>query len=150
MFKRKQTNLDERQLWQRGNVFQHGFLFFILALGAQSFCRGLGVAWAEGGWESILILWGGITLCWWEFILRDIYPLGRRQAPFFWTMGLCGLLCLGLSLFQALSGQGAGIFQGGMLSQRGAIALIGCMMASILLAHLVKSFRERRDQSGED
>ena len=32
---RKRTELDERQLWQRGNVFKHAFVFLLGALAAQ-------------------------------------------------------------------------------------------------------------------
>lgn len=36
---RNKTNLDERQLWQRGNVFKHGFVFLLAALAAQGSAR---------------------------------------------------------------------------------------------------------------
>ena len=29
------TSLDERQLWLRGNVFKHGFVFLLAALAVQ-------------------------------------------------------------------------------------------------------------------
>ena len=72
------TSLDERQLWLRGNVFKHGFVFLLAALAAQGICKALGVTWAQGPGEQILILWGAVALCWWEFILRGIDPHGPQ------------------------------------------------------------------------
>ena len=33
------TSLDERQLWQRGNVFKHAFVFLIVALALEALAR---------------------------------------------------------------------------------------------------------------
>ena len=71
---KKRTELDERQLWQRGNVFKHAFVFLIAALALEALCKAFGVTWAQGPWEAILLIWGSVALCWWEFILRDINP----------------------------------------------------------------------------
>ena len=57
------TSLDERQLWLRGNVFKHGFVFLLAALAVQGICKALGVTWAQGPGEQILILWGAVALC---------------------------------------------------------------------------------------
>ena len=147
----KQWNLDERQLWQRGNVFKHVLIYFIVALVAEAVCQNLELRWAESGWEMILVLWGGITLCWWEYILRDIRPMGKRQNRFFLVMGICGACILFLSVSLVMSGQGEGLMQDAMLSQRGAIALVGLMMISILGAHLGKTLLEKRKiQEDED
>ena len=88
---KKRTELDERQLWQRGNVFKHAFVFLLAALALEALCKAFGITWAEGPWEAILLIWGSVALCWWEFILRDINPMGRSQKTFFFAMGLCGL-----------------------------------------------------------
>ena len=89
---RKRTELDERQLWQRGNVFKHAFVFLLGALAAEGACKAFGITWAEGPWEAVLLIWASVALCWWEFILRDISPMGRSQKTFFFAMGLCGFL----------------------------------------------------------
>ncbi|MGI6254922.1 MAG: hypothetical protein ACOYJZ_04765 [Acutalibacter sp.] len=147
----KQSNLDERQLWQRGNVFKHVLIYFIAALAAEAFFQNLELRWAESGWEMILILWGGITLCWWEYILRDIRPMGKEQNRFFLILGVCGVCILLLTVCLMMSGQGEGFLQGTMLSQRGAIVLVGVMMISILGVNLVKSqLEKRRIQEDED
>lgn len=66
-------------------------------------------------------------------------------------MGICGACILFLSVSLVMSGQGEGLLQDAMLSQRGAIALVGLMMISILGANLGKTLLEKRKiQEDED
>lgn len=147
---KKRTELDERQLWQRGNVFKHAFVFLIAALALEALCKALGVTWAQGLWEAILLIWGSVALCWWEFILRDINPMGRSQKTFFFAMGLCGLCMVVMELASLAAGRGP-LLEEGMLTSAGAITLTGCLMASILAVYLAKSFREKhRPAEDED
>lgn len=147
---KKRTELDERQLWQRGNVFKHAFVFLIAALALEALCKALGVTWAQGPWEAILLIWGSVALCWWEFILRDINPMGRSQKTFFFAMGLCGLCMVVMELASLAAGRGP-LLEEGMLTSAGAITLTGCLMASILAVYLAKSFREKhRPAEDED
>lgn len=146
---KKRTELDERQLWQRGNVFKHAFVFLIAALALEALCKALGVTWAQGPWEAILIIWASVSLCWWEFILRDINPMGRSQKTFFFAMGLCGLSMVVMELASLAAGRGP-LLEEGMLTSAGAITLTGCLMASILAVYLAKSFREKRRPAGDE
>ena len=146
---KKRTELDERQLWQRGNVFKHAFVFLIAALALEALCKALGVTWAQGPWEAILLIWGSVALCWWEFILRDINPMGRSQKTFFFAMGLCGLCMVVMELASLAAGRGP-LLEEGTLTSGGAITLTGCLMASILAVYLAKSFRERRRPAGDE
>lgn len=147
---KKRTELDERQLWQRGNVFKHAFVFLIAALALEALCKALGVTWAQGPWEAILLIWGSVALCWWEFILRDINPMGRSQKTFFFAMGLCGLCMVVMELASLAAGRGP-LLEEGTLTSGGAITLTGCLMASILAVYLAKSFREKhRPAEDED
>ncbi len=146
---KKRTELDERQLWQRGNVFKHAFVFLIAALALEALCKAFGVAWAQGPWEAILLIWGSVAVCWWEFILRDINPMGRSQKTFFFAMGLCGLCMVVMELASLAAGRGP-LLEEGMLTSAGAITLTGCLMASILAVYLAKSFREKRRPAGDE
>lgn len=146
---KKRTELDERQLWQRGNVFKHAFVFLIAALALEALCKAFGVAWAQGPWEAILIIWTSVALCWWEFILRDINPMGRSQKTFFFAMGLCGLSMVVMELASLAAGRGP-LLEEGMLTSAGAITLTGCLMASILAVYLAKSFREKHRPAGDE
>ena len=140
---RKRTELDERQLWQRGNVFKHAFVFLLGALAAEGACKAFGVTWAEGPWEAVLLIWASVALCWWEFILRDISPMGRSQKTFFFAMGLCGV-CLVVMELASLAARRGPLLEEGALTSAGAITLIGCLMASILGAHLGKTAWDKR------
>ena len=146
---KKRTELDERQLWQRGNVFKHAFVFLIAALALEALCKAFDVAWAQGPWEAILIIWASVALCWWEFILRDINPMGRSQKTFFFAMGLCGLCMVVMELASLAAGRGP-LLEEGMLTSAGAITLTGCLMASILAVYLAKSFREKHRPAGDE
>ena len=146
---KKRTELDERQLWQRGNVFKHAFVFLIAALALEALCKAFDVTWAQGPWETILLIWGSVALCWWEFILRDINPMGRSQKTFFFAMGLCGLCMVVMELASLAAGRGP-LLEEGMLTSAGAITLTGCLMASILAVYLAKSFREKRRPAGDE
>lgn len=146
---KKRTELDERQLWQRGNVFKHAFMFLIAALALEALCKAFDVTWAQGPWETILLIWGSVALCWWEFILRDINPMGRSQKTFFFAMGLCGLCMVVMELASLAAGRGP-LLEEGMLTSAGAITLTGCLMASILAVYLAKSFREKHRPAGDE
>ena len=113
---KKRTELDERQLWQRGNVFKHAFGFLLAALALEALCKALGVTWAQGPWEAILLIWGSVALCWWEFILRDISPMGRSQKTFFFAMGLCGLCMVVMELASLAAGRGPLLEEGTLTS----------------------------------
>ena len=116
---KKRTELDERQLWQRGNVFKHAFVFLIAALALEALCKAFGVTWAQGPWEAILIIWASVALCWWEFILRDINPMGRSQKTFFFAMGLCGLCMVVMELASLAAGRGPLLEEGTLTSGGG-------------------------------
>ena len=85
---RKRTELDERQLWQRGNVFKHAFVFLLGAPGGRRRpAKPFGITWAEGPWEAVLLIWASVALCWWEFILRDISPMGEEPEDLLFRHG---------------------------------------------------------------
>lgn len=124
---RNSKNLDERQLLQRGNVFQHTMLLLFILLMADGFLREEGVVLAEGMWQNILILWVSFTLCFCEFIIREINPMGKTMSVFYTFLGIAGAFLAGLSLFYVLTSRkpfavgatlthcGAAIFEGGMM-----------------------------------
>ena len=90
-----------------------------------------------------MLIWGSVALCWWEFILRDIYPMGRSQKGFFFAMGLCGVCIVVMELASLAAGRGP-LLEEGALTSAGATTLIGCLMASILGAHLGKTAWDKR------
>ena len=112
-------------------MFKHAFVFLLAALALEALCKAFGITWAEGPWEAILLIWGSVALCWWEFILRDINPMGRSQKTFFFAMGLCGLCMVVMELVSLAAGRDP-LLEEAMLTSAGATTLTGCLMASIL------------------
>ena len=75
--------------------------------------------------------------------------MGRSQKPFFFAMGLCGVFIVVMEVASLASGRRP-LLEGGMLTNSGATALIGCFMARILGAHLAKTAWDRRHPSGDE
>lgn len=124
---RKSKNLDERQLWMRGNVFQHVMILLFVLLMIDGFLKEEGFILAEGMWSNMLLLWISFTLCFCEFILREINPMGNTMSVFYTFLGICGAFLLGgglLAIFTrrepfavgiTLTHCGAAVFEGGMM-----------------------------------
>ena len=72
-----------------------------------------------------------------------IYPVGRSQKGFFFAMGLCGVCIVVMELASLAAGRGP-LLEEGALTSAGATTLIGCLMASILGAHLGKTAWDKR------
>ena len=144
-----QNNLDERQLLQRGNVFQHAFLLLVVALGVEAFFREEGIVWAEGMWQPILIVWAAITLCFCEFIFLEIYPMGAGQSTFYIILGLTGAVILGFSIFHFSSGDEV-FLTGHTLTAQGAMTIEAVLQLVIFFTYLVRSVYKKRKGGVED
>lgn len=132
-------NLDERQLLQRGNVFQHTMILLFILLLADGFLREEGVILAEGMWQNLLILWISFTLCFCEFIIREITPMGNAMGVFYTMIGAVGAFLLGHSLFHVFTGNEA-FAVGSTLTHCGASIFEGGMMVLIFLVFLGKKW----------
>lgn len=141
-------NLDERQLLQRGNVFQHTMILLFILLLADGFLREEGIVFAEGMCPNLLILWVSFTLCFCEFIVREISPLGSAMSVFYTFLGIAGAFMAGRSLFCVLTGDE--LFAVGVtLTHCGAFILEGGMMLLIFLVFLGKKcYNHWRDARG--
>ncbi len=130
-------NLDERQLWLRGNVFQHTLILLFALLMINGFLKEEGIVLAEGLGENILLLWLSFSLCFCEFILREITPMGKAMPVFYTFLGIAGAFMAGRSLFCVLTGDE--LFAVGItLTHCGVYILEGGMMLLIFLVFLGK------------
>ncbi len=143
-------NLDERQLLQRGNVFQHTMLLLFILLLAEGFLREEGVILAEGMCSNLLILWVSFTLCFCEFIIREISPLGSAMSVFYTFLGIAGAFMSGRSLFCVLTGDE--LFAVGItLTHCGTFILEGGMMLLIFLVFLGKKcYNHVQEKKGDE
>lgn len=146
---RCQNNLDERQLLQRGNVFQHAFLLLVAVLGVDAFLKDQGIVWAEGMWEHILIVWAALTLCFCEFIFLEIYPMGAGQSTFYIVLGITGAVILGFSIFHFLSGDEV-FLTGHTLTAQGAMTIEAGLLLAIFVTYLGRAIYKKRKGDGED
>ena len=148
---RCRNNLDERQLLQRGNVFQHTLILLVVLLIANAFLKEEGIVWAEGMWENILIVWGAISLCCCEFIFLEIYPMGKGQTAFYAVLGIAGMAILGMSFFHLAAGTES-LTDGYMLTSQGGMVLEAVFLIVIFLVSVFQKLyhRKRREDEDED
>lgn len=141
--RRNCKNLDERQLLERGDVFQHVCVLLFVLLMANGLLKTEGVTWAEGMYENLLILWAGMTLAFIEFIIREITPMGSGMKVFYVMLGLCGAFLAGMSLLYHFA-RGEAWVEHSALTVMGGTLVEGCFMVLILLTFLCKSFYNYR------
>lgn len=134
---RKCKNLDERQLWIRGNVFQHTLILLFVLLMIDGFLKEEGFILAQGMWGNMLLLWIAFTLCFCEFIIREINPMGQGMSIFYITLGAAGAFMLVSSLL-AIFTRREPFAVGITLTRCGAAIFAGGMMIFIFLVFLGK------------
>lgn len=144
---RCKNQLDERQLLQRGNVFQHGMILFFILLAANAFLKEEGIIWAEGMWENILIIWAVLALCLGEFAILEIYPIGGGMSVIYIVEGVAGIFLFSMSLFDVLTGREA-FTVSHTLTHSGAHMIQSAMMVLLLLVFVGKKVYNhvRRDE----
>ncbi len=143
-------DMDERQQLLRGKVFQHTVALLFVLLMANGLAKSAGVTWAEGMWENLLIMWAGMALAMYEFILRGIMSVGSRLSrilfPFEGIVGL--ILTVGCS-YHIFSG-GEAMIANGMLTSAGGELIEGCVMLSIGLVFLGRLLYDKGRENVEE
>ena len=143
------SELDERQLLLRGNVFQHVVVLLFGLIFLNAMLKDCGVTWAEGKGETLIIFWAGATLGLCEFILRGLNPAGRRQGVLFGFFGLSGAVLAGLSLSDVLA-EGQPLLSGQMLTGTAVTLIQGAAMLAIFFTYLGKTLYDRRTAAGDE
>lgn len=143
------SELDERQLLLRGNVFQHVVVLLFGLIFLNAMLKDCGVTWAEGKGENLIIFWAGATLGLCEFVLRGLNPAGRRQGVLFGFFGLSGAVLAGLSLSHVLA-EGQPLLSGQMLTGTAVALIQGAAMLAIFFTYLGKTLYDRRAAAGDE
>ena len=143
------SELDERQLLLRGNVFQHVVVLLFGLIFLNAMLKDCGVTWAEGKGENWIIFWAGAALGLCEFILRGLNPAGRRQGVLFGFFGLSGAVLAGLSLSDVLA-EGQPLLSGQMLTGTAVTLIQGAAMLAIFFTYLGKTLYDRRTAAGDE
>ncbi len=131
------SELDERQLLLRGNVFQHVVVLLFGLIFLNAMLKDCGVTWAGAA----------LGLC--EFILRGLNPAGRRQGVLFGFFGLGGAVLAGLSLSHMLA-EGQPLLSGHMLTGTAVALIQGAAMLAIFFTYLGKTLYDRRTAAGDE
>ena len=147
---RCRNELDERQLLQRGDVFQHGIILFFVLLLANAFLKEEGVVWAEGMWENLLIIWSVITLCMCEYAVKEIYPRGGGMAVIYGTDGLAGAFLLVIGIVEAAMGRDPFFVGPHTLSRIGCQIIEGALMVLPLLVFCGKKVYNYRKETQDN
>lgn len=144
------NDLDERQLLQRGNVFQHGIILFFVLLMVDAFLKECDIVWAEGMWENLIIIWIVVALCLGEYAVLDIYPAGGGMNVIYCVEGICGAFLLVMGIMEVATGQEALLIGPHTLSRTGGQIIEGTLMVILLLVFLGKKVYNRRKGAQED
>ena len=150
MFRNCKNDLDERQLLQRGDVFQHGIIVFFFLLLVNAFLKEEGIVWAEGMWENLLIIWVVIALCLGEYAVKEIYPTGGGMSVIYIIEGLCGAFLFVMGIIEAATGEEPIFVEPHVLSRTGAQIIQGFLMIALLLVFCGKKVYNRRKEALED
>ncbi|MDR2941388.1 MAG: hypothetical protein LBV17_02210 [Treponema sp.] len=139
----KTEKFDERQLQIRGDVFKHGFLTAGALMLFNAFLQDMGVEWANGFHQNILMLILIITVVSIEFHLRGVYfGRGSRRNAFMVIFGLCSIVLLVLSVIHYA--QGKKFVVGYRLTDNGFYIAGGLMFLISTICALVQFFREKK------
>lgn len=144
------NELDERQLLQRGDVFQHGIILFFALLMVNAFLKEEGIVWAEGMWENLLIIWAVIVLCLGEYAIKEIYPIGGGMTVTYVLEGACGAFLFIMGVMEVSMGWEPLALEGGALSRTGAQIIQGFLMVLLLLVFCGKKVYNHRKGAQED
>ncbi len=147
---RCRNDLDERQLLQRGDVFQHGIILFFVLLLANAFLKEGGIVWAEGMWENLLIIWSVITLCMCEYAVKEIYPMGGGMTVIYVLEGACGAFLFIMGVVEVSMGWEPLALEGGALSRTGAQIVQGFLMVLPLLVFCGKKVYNHRKETQDN
>lgn len=143
---RQKRSMDERQLWVRGNIFQHMVLLTAVLLLANAFVQDYYGSWASGRYESVIILMAVVAAGSVEMVAKDAYFIvGNGHKWVVWLMAACAVFLLGMNIFH-LAVQHRPLLENGMLGEPLASIILALAFLATPLAALVKKIADRGDE----
>ena len=146
--RRKNCELDERQLMMRGNVFQHPMILYMVLILLNGWLHEEGVHWAGGLHEGMIIFWLGACLALCEYILRGITPAGSSNDIIYIMDGICGGALLILNMFHLADG--SPLVSGASLTSEGGHLVVALLMLSVFCTYLVKRLAGRKETAEDE
>lgn len=135
--KMKNKKFDERQLWIRGNIFQHMVIVFVILLFLNAFLSSYDIIWADGFHSSIIIILAAVAVGSVEMIFREVYFTNSIQQIFLIILiAGCALFTLILNILHTMDGEK--IISDGTLTDTGGFLIMSVLMLNIGLSGLIK------------
>ena len=141
--------LDKLQLIKRGNIFKHCLLTVIVLLLLYALLLQFEISLLQHQIALILIIIFTISQFCVEMILCDIYPLTeKRQRFLYYLLGVVGLFIIVVASYDLVAGR-ADIIGDKMLTNTGAVLIMGCFFLVVFLTYTVKRIynKKREDVS---
>ena len=128
---------DERQLWIRGNIFQHMVIIFVVLLFINAFLTSYDIIWANGFHSSIIIILIAGAIGSIEMIFRGVYsPDVKMQIFVISVIGGSSLVSLILNIIHVINGEE--LILNGILTDNGGFLIMSVFIFSIGLCGLIK------------
>ena len=143
------AKLDERQILERGKVFEHGVIAAVILLLGNAALHSGEIVWARGFAQSIIIAFAIITVVSVEMVVRDVY-FGFNQASKLPTTVIFGLIALALSFFTIRHiAAGDALFENGAFTSDGEtlpMAVLTLVIAACMTITYIKKYRKSEEE----
>ena len=143
------AKLDERQILERGKVFEHGVIAAVVLLVGNAALHSSGTVWASGFAQSIIIMFAIVTVVSVEMVVRDVY-FGFNQFNKLPVTIIFALIALMLSIFSIKHiVTGDVLFENGALTSNGEsipTAIMALIIAVCMTSTYVKNRRKSEDK----
>lgn len=137
----KDSNLDERELLIRGNIFKHGWMWTLALLIINAIvCDILEHRIFAGIWDSLVILSFAVAFTNIEMIYYQIYPMSKAvNRRLFIFIGVVGLVFIGAGLYCTLI-EAIPLVYHDVISVPVAMIIVGISYCAIYIAYKIREF----------
>ena len=132
---------DERQLWIRGNIFQHMLVIIATLVITNALLIKCDIIWADGFYSNLIIFFVAIAAGSIEMIFREVYFQSRKQQWLIVLFGLCGLMLVILNIIHLIRGDG--FILDGSLTETGGSFIYGILILSMGISGAIKLLSDK-------
>ena len=132
----KQYNMDERQLWLRGDVFKHSLLFMGFLVLLRLALTDNGITPLDTEWSDIFIVSLTASFSCIEMSLKGVYDFdNKRMMLFTLIMGVCGFIVLLLNIVGLINGES--IISNSQLTKTGTYLITSVTFIAVPISYFV-------------
>lgn len=141
----KRDDLDERQLWIRGNVYKHMTAIMMVMLFINAFLTRWEITWAEGMYPSLITVLFAVAVGSLEMIFSDSYfPRGVHSTVWMSVIGLTATVSIVIAFVDYARGDK--FIAAGRLTANGGFLIMALLLFSIFAGFAVKSAMNKRNE----